>query len=120
MNDLTKKQMRELDAWINTNVLGWILVDDGLTGRPPGMSDFAYEEYGNRIAPRPTTDPADAMQVLEKCAEHGEWPQFTKLNHVEPLGYYVWTWEQENLQAETLPISICLFAKALFSNRLHG
>ncbi len=62
----------------------------------------------------PSTDPAAAMQVLEKCADKLDDPK--KYNPgVSPITKSGGQWWVGNQHAETLPLAICLFAKQLFS-----
>lgn len=113
MKTMTDKQLRELKECIWTKVLGW--------------SKWREEEYPHRLGwakdngegekrldadmDDPTTDPGAAMAVLEKCGEKetitlgvlkGKWC-VTKA-----------TWSGLFVEAETLPIAICLFARKLF------
>jgi hypothetical protein len=97
---MTQKELRELDAWVAENVIGWHLTD----------IDMTSEDY-----PRYTTDHAAAMEVLKKCAfgnritcwySDGTW-------NVDNLRGYA-SYEHE-AQAETLELAICIFAKKLFS-----
>ena len=68
----------------------------------------------------PTTDPADAMEVLEKCLQKlggHEQVAMSFDDTTKPFIYGIrmahanWDW----IYAETLPLSICKLAKKLFT-----
>lgn len=67
--------------------------------------------------PHYTTSPADALEVLKKCAEKCE--KDCKLIGIRRAE--VWTvfardhYDRETAEAETIELAICLFAKQLFS-----
>src|SRR5512146_2540483 len=74
-NEPTVQQLRELDAWIAEHVMGWV---------PHWRNTAFYVKRkdrnqmlcGNEIKAdvgkwHPTINPADAMDVLKKCAEKG-------------------------------------------------
>ena len=127
MNDM---EMRELDAWIAASVLGiketsepdkWTDTDEDIfwhrneLNRATARAVFigkAYLQYGETSFShswskfQPTTDPADAMKVLERCLSSKE---------SESLGLRLLA---EFLVKEDLkfsPLSICLFARNLFT-----
>ena len=118
---MNEKELRELDSWIAESIMGckkvWILRD---------LKDFTFIESkdsgvllllpsSKNILPfKPTTDPAAAMMVLEKCCEQekgtsiaihkrGEWA-VCSVGRTPNMSH-----------AKTLPLAICLFAKKLFS-----
>lgn len=113
MKTLTEKELRELDAFIAVHIFGWV---------PETRSTYAGEhnakgyglnkhlhlgdkdryfqsEYSFPHA-RYSTDPAYAMQVLEKC--------------IEKDAYAVGAWIR-GMKGEFLPTAIALFAKQLYS-----
>lgn len=126
---MTPKELRDLDAWIAEYVMG---------GEWPNKSQLILNgelvfrrERGSLIAigyPKPsfapTTDPAAAMQVLEKCAtsnavgvqgnveiyqepEGGKWAVCFNAAYQDKC--------VEPVFAETLPLAIALFAQKLFA-----
>ena len=140
---MNEKELRELDAWIAENVMGYRRTQnpdeyttDGqtlvwertgehkesvLVGRAYTHSGLT-REYGKEMFShswthyRPTTDPAAAMMVWSKC-----------LVKLRELGFaaewMMWKdgtitiYASDDLQAsaKTEPLAICLFAKKLFS-----
>jgi len=150
---MSDKELRELDAWIAEHVMDvkrfvgvkkrgywyrpnahgytdrqaeawWLTRDEAkkheyLRGdEPVTICEFSTPLY--------TTDPAAAMQVLEKCVAELElkraFPAIEKYSDLD--GFQGWKvtalFSNGNQQtfsevAETLPLAICLFAKQLFS-----
>lgn len=113
------RELQELNEWIAVNVFnckkhseGW---EPGDTWE--GELDCLVSEF------TPTTDPAAAFEVLKKCLETREMPNFYKLLSDETYSIRVvadgcCSLEQgKKIQviAETLELAICLFAKHLFS-----
>ena len=89
---MSEKQLRKLDAWIAEHVFGFDMAKTSVDD---------IEHY--------TTDPAEAMQVLE---------ELLILHNGEP--FEIWRggsgmWHLGKSKAETLPLAICLFAKELFA-----
>ena len=123
---MTDKELRELDAWIAEHVMGWITEchEDRVLFFPPDLDTEKKRRkwsYGISIN-RYTTDPAAAMMVLEKCImylsdkfgsvdldHHGKFEIAAMMR-----GEYAADTEND-VDAETLPLAICLFAKKLFS-----
>lgn len=122
MTSTELRELRELDAWIAEHVMGWHWLVNSSKTR------FIREFDGDRAAgseplwihwdetlPRPTTDPAAAMLVLEKCMTYSA-NQFIYWqrggNHIVSMQH--WNGDS-SIESDTLPIAICLFAKALFS-----
>lgn len=131
MND---KELKELDAWIAEHVMGakWesgkksdrmILAGEIIFMRD--KNELRAIGYGIKFSP--TTDPAAAMQVLEKCAEGGLNKGDFKLPvSIFRRGDLQWvvcentegeefTRDYVVVEATTIPLAICLFAKQLFS-----
>lgn len=136
----TETQLRDLDAWVAEHVMGcnldWHrggLRDEphcacGYTkdDKPSGIvMPYPHAEYrgdGRHLGtfgPDPTrlmhysTDPAAAFQVLEKCAE--KLMQETGLAiYKTTTGYAICCDDTGDITAQTLPLTICLFAQQLF------
>ena len=97
--ELTPAQLSELDSWIDLHVM--------------------QSPQGQAICRSYHADPAAAMQVLEKCAT-----QFDLLgdDHAVCISRAMGSWEVMEsdtskgirVEASTLPIAICLFARDLF------
>lgn len=122
--------MRELDAWIAEHVMGyrWYKFSDGVFQlEVPG--DWQKRHGGIQVdrptgteidatsAPKYATDPAAAMQVLEKCCKQTAFPISIG---VKFGGWYCGQFKDlagaaSATTSSTLPIAICLFAKKLFS-----
>ena len=123
MNDM---EMRELDAWIAEYVFGWnrqrfnnghvrhnILV-------PEKFRADKYRKHGwNKGVelidnfPHYTTDPAAAMDVLEKCAIKSGYG-LTVIPQSNGMWFACSNYANEAF-GETLNIAICLLAKKLFT-----
>lgn len=134
-------ELRELDAWIAEHVLGWkwykYLPEDNhaYSGcrtlansrhkylvKASGGEPLAPDAFYN--TPKPTTNPADAMLVLEKCVKHlsgsdGGGPALALAWLGDAQEAYQLTETDTGHGAEavsaSLPLAICQFAKALFS-----
>lgn len=125
---MTTQQLRELDAWHAEFVMRyrkverwqelvagsetfWIHPQDGLV-----LSPAKFSHLMRRF--RPTTNPADSMALLKKCAEKVDQISITHCgtwavcegdgNHTEPVA---------EAEAETLELAIALFAKQLYETR---
>lgn len=130
---MSEKELRELDAWIAEHVMGWHKVKTGdnkslcsVCGNGFGerhkhyVPDFHSSTTGS--VPFYHSDPAAAMQVLEKCVnELCEQDQEETVSVGMEVPYFVVektnTSKSMRVEASTLPLSICLFAKQLFSNQ---
>ena len=141
---MTDKELRELDAWIAEHVMHIPLFKEKEGGnnywfcptcqKPIPSEHVTFtehhdERYGgcgvsvheNTYEYSPTTDPAAAMMVLEKCCQK----ETDGMDGIEidyskdhPLGeWQIGSVLNSNLhiESETLPLAICLFAKKLFS-----
>ena len=120
---LTIEQMRELDAWIAEHVMGWSRSPHVLQDGQIGFYQFSHGGIEVRVASgerlfsfSPTTDPAAAMLVLEKCYERVGLIDMSRVK-VAPFNFCIGATYSTGLEAEaeTLPLTICLFAKQLFS-----
>lgn len=127
------ENLRELDVFCAEFVMGLKRVDSvlkierGLFCPHPSDGVVYIHEYQNRIIRFcPTTDPAAAMQVLEKCVLKLElkraFPAIEKYSDLDgfqgrKVSALFSTGNQDTFSevAETLPLAICKFAKALYS-----
>lgn len=128
---MTNEEMRELDAWIAEHVFGLELVQEkdltpftGLKERQFFVFQNGVYQYGSPYYKKLgyTTDPADAMLVLEKCAEKcGAMtnPCTIEIQHEPDFEEVPWAVSHDRTlmagEAKTLPIAIAKFAKALFT-----
>lgn len=113
---MTPKQLRELDAWIGLNVMGWTKGDVAPSKWfPDGWKDtWIHPRGGAATLPQFTTNPAAALAVLEKCARR---PPSTVIT---PKSDGSWIIHASGIdtclsKGETLPLAICLFARQIFS-----
>jgi len=108
---MTTQEMRELDAWIAVNLFNaendqnW---QEFLIGNSP-----AWNKDGSDNCFSPTTDPAAAMEVLKKCYDQ----PLSICTCKSPDGYKFWLPNGFSiaLNAPTLELAICQFAKKLFT-----
>lgn len=119
-----KDDTRELEAWIAVNLFGWVKTDvkchpsDNRT-----INGFLYSPNGfngdlnqSSAVPHYTTDPAAAMQVLQKCScETTNIEIDFRDGDTFAVGTYRRAGGIKEAEADTLPLAIALFAKALFS-----
>lgn len=119
MTTKTESELRALDAWICQHVFQWrkvAMLDLGKHGLYAVRKDGVYiHDRGSYVKNfHPTTDPAAAMMVLEKCLTKTPVeimsPQDNWFCVSAASGFNQLTAEH----GETLPLAICLFAKALF------
>jgi hypothetical protein len=107
-----QETLRELDAWIAENVMGWIL--DSPKSYRKGVAVFAFWNEGStsRLAQdwKPTTDRAASQEVLERCNATTD-VHFALF--VEGQPFEIWG-GGHRAKAETLPLTVALFAKKLF------
>lgn len=120
---VTEKELRELDAWIAEHVMGLKLChripailqpDEYVLSIPSKIvrAKFSSNETKNF---EPTTNPADAMAVLMKCAEKTESSNCIHVGLLEKEWIVGHTFSNIGVEAQTLELAICLFAKKLFS-----
>lgn len=114
----TEKELRELDAWIAEHVMGY-----KVRIRKPD-STYPALRYWNKgdgfeilqAQFSPTTNPADAFEVLKKCYERAESFESGK---DDSQGWYFFV--DAPIKAinasshESLELAVCLFARKLFS-----
>ena len=126
---MNTQELRELDAWIAEHVMGFVRWNFNNQHDKFNYLEKSKERQcnirrkgwidGNRLLdtfPRYSTDPAAAMDVLQKCCQSTAFPVQVG---VKIDGFYC----GENLTLNecakeaghpTLPLAICLFAKKLF------
>lgn len=117
MND---KDLRELDAWVGVNIFGMKPIHrDGPKPTKGTEDDYFIVEWVNISGSLPhySTDPAAAMQVLEKCHEICcvETGIYENISGSIRGNFARSVYRDITIEAKTLPIAICLFAKKLFS-----
>lgn len=118
-----KDELRSLDAWIAINLF------DKHEFKPHHINNslcafcnhgIEFKGHWNKdwqnisgSLPRYSTDPADAMQVLSRCVEEKRLAISISMR----VASKTWTvfHGAYKAEAETLPLAICLFARALFS-----
>jgi hypothetical protein len=132
---VSETELRELDAWIAENVMGWELAKDEYHARMSLSKSYCissdktvcFGHQGQFSLFKPTTNPAAAMELLKKCGEQGILKGEFKLPvSIFRRGDLQWV-VSENcedapehefyivVEAETLELAICLFAKKLFT-----
>ena len=122
-------ELRELDAWIAEHVMGWRRVQSAESHRTEeivsrvegdGLCSFNepwqpqpggvfFQQWRYFI---PTTDPAAAMMVLEKCAKKQAVNVWYSTVHKQWAAADSGCFHTQ--YAETLPLAICMFAKKLY------
>lgn len=116
---LTEKELRELDAWIAEHVMELKKSDtqvDCDSFKLSGNGDvWIRKEMLSPIQKfRPTTNPADAFEVLKRCAIRAEGSI-----HIAVIGDYFniacRDTKPNDFMDPTLELAICLFAKKLFT-----
>lgn len=136
MKTYTEKELRELDGWIEINVFKNSVIEQQSarrfkvryritpTFKGCGCDGFKTlkdaEEYLWYQIEHPSTDPAAAMQVLEKCAEHCYTEGQMVCIRPNGLGWLIVardSYDHEHASAQTLPLAISLFSKSLFSKQ---
>jgi len=131
---MNEKELRELDAEIAKIVFGWTEwhFDNGHSRhnyleKLPNARANQFRKRGFieawdviNLQPNYSTDPATAMQVLEKCAK--KWVGSVRIKALESTEYFIVSCYHggSNVAAfsgegNALPLAICLFAKKLFS-----
>ena len=119
-----EKELRDLDLWIAEHVMAYT------RGHPGGCAKEYWQPPPYKFGvipvekvPKFTTNPADAMAVLEKCAEKctvtiecaknasGDWQAMVSRLNQEGRK----TVEDFCKVADTLPLAICLFSKKIFA-----
>lgn len=124
------ENLRELDCWIAEHLFGaknieWITLHSELGCPTEPFQDFG----GGGEVFRYTTDPASSMLVLEKCAEsgvlNGEFKVPVVIRRRGDRQFVVSESSEDEsedsersyivVEAETLPLAICKFARKIFS-----
>lgn len=110
---MSDKELRELDAWIAVNVMGWkpwdAYPDTWLTGDNRDDGSPTYRGF------HPTVRSHEAMEVLRKCVDR--WNIFIA-GRGRDGDWIVSDLKKIRGNAETLELAICLAAKQLFAD--HG
>lgn len=108
-------ELRELEDFIGREIYGL----------SPAQYHYAWEVNG--VYRPPTTDKAHAMEVLAKCAEKCVENKSAIVIEKENDGFVIdemsfgLSYEQlTTAKAETLPLAIAKFAKALYSKKATG
>jgi hypothetical protein len=137
---MSEAEMRELDAWIFTNIFGYASHYIGETSDkhaifervwlpPDTLPTAPYDQIQERcetFIPRFTASP-EALKLLKKCGEHfpgeihielvdGKW--FVSYSYIEEGKYgacRVSSEKRSSCHAKTLELAICLFSKMLFA-----
>jgi hypothetical protein len=130
---MSSAELRELDAWIAKHVMGCELekeigfrYNDGTEswGNSPEYTVQKFNKYKsegiadcllerpNTYEFQPSTDPAAAMMVLEKCGTKTEPHECMYMGMID--GEWIVGHSAVEASASTLPLAICLFAKQLF------
>lgn len=124
-HNYTEKELRELDAWIAEHVMEWPVsrnAHGNLVAVDFNGLHLCIEHVYGAVGPmfQPSTDPAAAMQVLEKCINEQR-----RLNagdscfFISKDGAEFWLRTVVNNQhldgsSQSLPLAIGLFARQLF------
>ena len=126
----TDTELRELDEWLFKTLFKMTRykIDKTSDGQdiweslwlppecPPTAPHDDILEHCHAFVPQFTTDPAAAMQVLEKCAEKvGDSIRY-RVNWSRPSGKHGISCNEVPcvIAAATLTLAICLFARELF------
>lgn len=126
MNTANENETRELDAWIAEHVMGWTWEDyDDNNGKYLLSTDgfnYGVQHWNNHpptymnFLPRYTSNPGAAMGVLEKCiAKSMPCFQDSGGGNIRIFAHDGLDGEEFSVEAKTLPLAICLFAKELFT-----
>lgn len=117
MNEPTVEQLRELDAWIAENVMGWDLKSEPFRFFRSHDGLYFPNADGCGLFWHPSTSPSDAMDVLKKCNEMINRRKYREVIGIATLmGSPMVGYDPEQIweHAETLELAICRFAKSLF------
>lgn len=110
------KEQTELNSWIADHVMNWHKVDQNsaiLKGqfRVGKFGVDIRDENENLQTWIPTVNPAQAMDVLEKCAIRF----CVTINHLQASKAFLIGIKNVSVTAETLPEAICLFARKVMA-----
>ena len=119
---MTESQLRELDAWLAEHVMGFVRCEMGWQEWCAAGKDKKGRKQERLLFTKcfeawsPTTKPADALSVLEKCIVKydariaaSKHPKLEVVVWCEGLGVEV--------TAPTLALAICLFAQQVFETK---
>lgn len=121
MSKPTEKELTELDAFCAEHVMGWRKVGclrDYCSGSflCNTDADVLAFDFPQRTF-KPTTDPAAAMKVLERCCEIEHDDATVEICKTSGGWRILNRDRSKNMStvfSSTLPLTICLFAKNLF------
>lgn len=121
---MSKQELKDLDKWIAVHMFGWQerqahCGSEVLKGRSFWVNDkcqtvLSESGTGNHTFPKFTSDQALAFELLEKLS-YGKIISILYNNQT-------WTvdnlrgaapWEEIEVQAQTLPLALCLFAQKM-------
>lgn len=112
--NMSDQDKRELDAWIAEHVMGW--------KRGPQWGNGNGEWLNGEIpvctwhtAPQFCTNPVAAMALLEKCAKKAVSISIVPQSNGGWI-IYAHGIDTNMVEADDLPLAICLFAKKLYSH----
>ena len=114
---MTEQELRELDAWIASNIFNLEVFNHKIMG-PILMVCSSTGDSVRTPIPAYTTCSAAAMLVLERCLEHdnkyGHKPSLVLTKNEEGFNLINVGFELHKTTSSTFPLTICLFAKKLF------
>lgn len=123
-------KLRESEAWLAEHLFGWTDIElyrpppeeedrDGRRFHPPAFFRAMRDGFWREV-PHYSTDPAAALEVLEKCAEKIKARDAVAICQLD--GTEGWRVTNANMidskisaEALALPLAIAKFAKQLFS-----
>ena len=124
------QERRELEAWLAEHVMGWTRCDNAVDLKPgefivvrEGEEDLVTIVHdglfgGLAMFWRPTESSGDAMDVLNRCAQHEQ-----VVVEVDTGGKMAWVWAHSpekidcvwlETRADTTQTAVCIFARKLF------
>lgn len=123
--DMNKRKLRELDAWIGVNVFGKKAISEKGPKPTKGVEeDYFVIEFIHVSCSLPhyTTDKAAAFEVLAKLITHADNILLWKHSKLAPNKF--WFAHSTKLgpglaagSAPTLELAICLLAKKIYSEK---
>ena len=107
--------MRELDWWIHCEVFGWYPATELEYPHRKGFLHNDHDFMCREDVPEYSSSAA-AMEVLKKCSEKLGMFEYISINCAEGefairMAHAGWDW----INAPTMELAICQFAKKLFS-----
>jgi len=111
---MSPKEISELDAWIAEHVMGWKIHNRNtahyVDADKVNSSDYILRAAYNWSA---VNTPNVAMEVLKKCIEHCGFFDALLIGQTADGNYFVGH-NAASVEAPTIELAICLFAKKLF------